>query len=214
MTTEYDTMTEPHPDRRIIRSGPAPRAQRGVALIIGLVLLAIMSMLGISMMSATSLETMMAGGTRELSIAFQAAEAALRDAEFVIENKPAESSPFYDSGSFDDTVTGEMSKKTPEPDFFDYGTWVAVDGGGHTVQSIEYPSTYPEMPAYGQPRYIIRHVGYIVKGVVGQDIEQGGYEDKRRKPKIATFRATARGTSRDGSGVTVLQSYYGKQFAE
>ena len=57
------------------------RPQRGTALIIAMLFLVILGMLGVTTMTATTLEERMAGNTRDRDIAMQAAEAALRDAE-------------------------------------------------------------------------------------------------------------------------------------
>lgn len=54
--------------------------QRGAVLIIALLFLTILTILGVTAMTATTFEERMAGNTRDLSLAFQAADAALRDA--------------------------------------------------------------------------------------------------------------------------------------
>lgn len=55
--------------------------QRGVALIFALVFLLMLTLIGVTASKVTSLEERMAGNTRERDLAFEAAEAALRDAE-------------------------------------------------------------------------------------------------------------------------------------
>ena len=55
--------------------------QRGVALMIALVVLLVLSMIGISGMQGTILEERMAGNMYDRNLAFQAAEAALRAGE-------------------------------------------------------------------------------------------------------------------------------------
>lgn len=57
------------------------RAQRGAVLIISLMFLVVLTLLAITSMSGTALEERMAGQYRDLNLAFQAAEAGLRDAE-------------------------------------------------------------------------------------------------------------------------------------
>lgn len=54
--------------------------QRGAVLIVALLFLVMLTMLGITAMTGTTMEERMAGNARDNSIAFQAAEAALRDA--------------------------------------------------------------------------------------------------------------------------------------
>jgi type IV pilus assembly protein PilX len=65
-----DTHMKPHSRNR----------QRGAVLVIALLFLTILTILGVTAMTATTFEEKMAGHTRDAGIAFQAAEAALRDA--------------------------------------------------------------------------------------------------------------------------------------
>ena len=55
--------------------------QRGSALILSLVFLVIMTLIAVSAMRDTTLQERMAGNLRDRSLAFQAAEASLRDGE-------------------------------------------------------------------------------------------------------------------------------------
>ncbi len=57
------------------------RSQSGVALVVSLLLLLIVTLIGVSGMQTTVLEEKMAGNFKDKNIAFQAAEAALREAE-------------------------------------------------------------------------------------------------------------------------------------
>src|SRR5688572_33183181 len=54
--------------------------ERGAVLIVALLFLVMLTMLGITAMTGTTMEERMAGNARDNSVAFQAAEAALRDA--------------------------------------------------------------------------------------------------------------------------------------
>ena len=58
-----------------------PHSQRGAALLISLILLLVMSLIGVTAMQSATLQERMAGNTRDRHLAFQAAEAALREAE-------------------------------------------------------------------------------------------------------------------------------------
>jgi type IV pilus assembly protein PilX len=60
--------------------------QRGSALIVSLIFLVILTLLGITAASVTSQEERMAGNTRDRDLAFEAAEAAMRDAELRLPN--------------------------------------------------------------------------------------------------------------------------------
>ncbi|MCC7487848.1 MAG: hypothetical protein IT529_23000 [Burkholderiales bacterium] len=60
---------------------PVNRAgQKGAVLVIALLFLTILTILGVTAMTATTFEERLAGNARDSGVAFQAAEAALRDA--------------------------------------------------------------------------------------------------------------------------------------
>ena len=60
---------------------PAMKKQNGVALLVALMFLIVLTLLGLAAMRGTTLDERMAGGTRDYNLALQAAEATLRDAE-------------------------------------------------------------------------------------------------------------------------------------
>lgn len=66
-----------------------PRTQQGIALIVVLILLLVMSLLAIVSLRATLMEERMSANMADRSMSFQAAEAALRQGEQVAANKPA-----------------------------------------------------------------------------------------------------------------------------
>ncbi len=59
--------------------------QRGVVLVTGLIFLVMMTLLGVTAMQTTMLEEKMAGNLRDEILAFQAAEAALREGEMFLQ---------------------------------------------------------------------------------------------------------------------------------
>lgn len=60
------------------------RRQRGVALVVVLILLLVMTLLGLASMRGTLLEERMSGNMFDRGLAFQAAEAALREGEALL----------------------------------------------------------------------------------------------------------------------------------
>ncbi len=69
---------------RIRASIRPPRRQRGVALIVALVLLLVVTIIGLASMRGTGLQERMSANMYDRSLAFQRAEAALRAAELAI----------------------------------------------------------------------------------------------------------------------------------
>lgn len=68
-------------------------SQQGVALVISLILLVVMTLLGITAIRSVTMEEQMSGHAYDRSLAFQATESALRSAELLVESvKPTPSS--------------------------------------------------------------------------------------------------------------------------
>jgi len=71
-----------------IPSFPRRGRQHGAALVVVLILLLVMTWMGVSSMRGTAMGERMSAGIYDRSIAFQAAEAALREGEALIQTKP------------------------------------------------------------------------------------------------------------------------------
>lgn len=69
-------------------SRPAPLRERGAILVSALLMLLVLTVIGVSVMQITRMQERMAGNTRDLNLAFQGAEAGLRDAELFLWNTP------------------------------------------------------------------------------------------------------------------------------
>lgn len=64
-----------------MRSATNLSRQSGAILVVSLLLLLVMTLLGLTAMQVTRMEERMAGNARDIDLAFQSAEAGLRDAE-------------------------------------------------------------------------------------------------------------------------------------
>lgn len=62
--------------------------ERGAVLIVALLFLVMLTLLGVTAMTSSTMEERMAGNARDNSVAFQAAEAALRDAKRDLDSYP------------------------------------------------------------------------------------------------------------------------------
>lgn len=68
-------------------SGRIPNHQQGVSLLVVLILLIVMSVLGIAVLRSSAMQERMSANMRDRSLAFQAAETALRYAQDEVLNK-------------------------------------------------------------------------------------------------------------------------------
>lgn len=74
-----------------------PEKQKGIVLIMVLSLLLALTILGVSSMSTSTLETRMANNFQDRNVAFQAAEAALREGERLVESRNFDGTEFSNS---------------------------------------------------------------------------------------------------------------------
>lgn len=162
-------------------------AQKGSVLIVSLIILLVLTMIGVTAMGTSSLEEKMAGNSRDRELAFQAAEAALTDAQTFLEGIVA-------TGGF--TNVGGLYALTTSPDIQATSTWNATN-------SRAYSATLPNIAT--QPRYIIE-LRPTTGGSETIDLNDPGNSAQA----ITMFRITARGTGGTNTAVVILQAFYGK----
>lgn len=142
-----------------------PEGQRGAALVIGLLMLTLTTIISLSAMQTHMLDERMAGHFKEINLAFQAAEAALRDAEADIQNSPfrvAGLTGFDTSCSYGlcDATTGlrqVWSLPSTEANGVRIGTFTgAAEIGGLSCQPRYWIEGLRVLPA-GSPSWKVRY---------------------------------------------------------
>lgn len=181
------------PSSNLLSSAPsfAPRAQRGAALVVSLIILLIMTLLGVSSMQNTTLEERMAGNMRDQNLAFQSAEAALIEGETFLKNTLL----IVTDG------TAGLHAKNAAPDVFDMDTWT---NDAKSVSASVYLND--EQSA----RWFIEKIGDVSKST-GKDktFDPGGNNTKGGD--ITGYRVVAIGRGASGSAQSIVSSYYGKK---
>jgi len=175
----------------------APDRERGVALATVLILLLVMTLLGLAAMRGTVLEERMTSGQMDRSMAFQAAEAALREGESLAAGKPV----LPAAGCSNGVCT------PPDPDVeSDTKRWLAAgfwaDGSKTWREATVKIGNFT-----AKPRYIVELMaanvppsGSCTTSVdVSPDAECSGTESR--------YRVTARAVGNGGAEV-ILQSIY------
>lgn len=165
--------------------------QKGAALIVSMIMLIVLTLIGLTAMGTSSLQERMAGNSRDLSLAFQAAEAALRDAE-----------TYYDTTvvSLGSAFSGDNTGLYPQnslPDPFDSGTW---------ANSLVFSGTVDNVAE--QPRYIIELIGPISAGAASEELNIGGYGESSGGGNLTAVRVTSRGVGSTPDTAVVLQTYF------
>jgi type IV pilus assembly protein PilX len=172
-----------------------PARQRGVTLVIALLLLLAVTLLGLASMRGTGMQERMSANMYDRAIAFQAAESSLREAETLLATGAA--------GPFDGTVGGLYAKPTPGGDTFlnrweDPATvwatatvwWEAADAETHAK-------------AAGVPQYLIEHLGLWPSTPDCDSVTTIASDCLRPR-----FRITARSAPVAGRPVVLLQTTY------
>ncbi|WP_418648733.1 pilus assembly PilX family protein [Thauera butanivorans] len=113
----------------------APDRQRGAALIIGLIMLLILTLLGVTAISNVTLQERMSGSLMDRNLAFQAAEMALRRAEDHV-NKKNNANLDVETG----TAVYDLNTDTPQPAPSDIDAW---DDGYLSAPAIDGISSAP-----------------------------------------------------------------------
>jgi Tfp pilus assembly protein PilX len=125
--------------RHIPMKNPAfPKQQRGIALVVGLVILVILALLGTTAYSVATQEERMAGNARDHARAFQSAEFALRECEKVV----LAQQPVFDltgttnKGMYLANVNGYWVGDTVDPNAWNAVTLQNVYGGSAPPRCI------------------------------------------------------------------------------
>ena len=162
--------------------------QQGVALLMAMLFLVIITLIGIASMTGTTLEERMARNYRETNIAFQAAEAALRDAETDMTGGAGVTrAPLISPADFAAiaagtcSATGECTPATSAPQVWDwngttssmlentntsvrYGTYTGKSNFLFPISAQNTETGYvgvllPSMGVAKQPRYVVEYLG-------------------------------------------------------
>ncbi len=172
---------------------PAGSGQRGAILVTSMLLLIVLTVLGIAVMRMTNMQERMAGNTRDLNVALQSAEAALRDGEDRL--SPARLPVKIRATSYPGCVFCEVNASLPV-DATQYDWSTAQEYGAAGVQDI---------PGVAQdPRYLIADLGYVPDSLVQ------GFNDTATGRDF--YQVTARSTGASGQANTVLQTTFPRRF--
>ena len=129
----------------IARTSYSQRNQQGVALVMALAFLLILTIIGVTAMTTSSLQEKMAGNAQDRNMAFQAAESALRVAEnFLFVTAPGALPNFsLDTGGYYDATP------VPSPRWWEVVDWTDCGGAAQCLPADTI------VGVKSQPRYII-----------------------------------------------------------
>jgi type IV pilus assembly protein PilX len=210
---------------RVTRAGL--KSQEGVVLIIALLFLILLTVIAISSSNLATVEERMARNSRDYNVAFQAAEAALRDAESDIRSDGlAPVTPQRISGSTGFTAactnglcgTSTGAELSPRPwentgnyladavRSVGYGEQTGANPLAASNQSTETPTRTPPKVKVGgvsrQPRYLIEA---LIDKTPGLSTQGAGYG---KNPNKYVYRTTAIGFGTQAGTQSIVQGMY------
>ena len=171
--------------------------QRGVSLVVVLLLLMVMTILGVTAVRTSNMQEKMSGNERDRGLAFEAAEAALRDAERDIRGNISAASPFAVD------CTG--------------GLCLPPAGGASVATSVNWESAVPReygtaSGAGAYPVAVARTPRYVVELLPDMPAPPGETLNMRATVGGGTpFRITATGWGRKATTQVQLQVVYVKR---
>lgn len=164
-------------------------------MVIALIAVLLLSLIGTTAMRSSTIQEKISGNMRDQDVAFQAAEAALHDAEEFIESLTT-------LALFNNTQGLYTTGNAPSV----YSNWPAdaraFDGG--TFGAIGKVAS--------EPRYIIEIRGTVDESVNTSINLSGGYGVSSGAGDIFVFKIHSRGTGLSDTSQVVLRSNYAKRF--
>lgn len=136
--------------------------QRGAVLIVSLILLLVMTILALSGSQVVRLQERMTGNLRDTDLAFQGAEAALRDAEQYIEDLTAWPATVCTSSATTGCMMFEIGVLRPTA-AFDLKTQARQSGGWWSTHAREYRTAATnDLPGINlDPKYVIERAAQV-----------------------------------------------------
>lgn len=167
--------------------------QRGAILVTSMLLLLVLTVMGVVIMRMTNMQERMAGNTRDLGLAFQGAEAALREGEIWLRARSVEPPS---TATLPCTVCQQFgaggAPVLPVDIEAQTSTWWNTNGQA-VAGAMNQLST--------QPRYVIEEAGFVRDSLL---IEETGGRN--------FYRVTGQSTGGSGFASTVLQTTYARRF--
>lgn len=177
---------------------PISYKQSGMALMVSLIFLVLLTLLAVSAMHGTILQERMAGNTRDRMLAFQAAEAALRVAENTLGN----------SGLPSGTGVYMVPGTSPAATFTFTQQWDPAYSGTHydwANNAATLASGSVGTNVAFQPQYVIERLTITPPAACSSS---GGSTSFPIPPGKGFFRITSRGVGATTNASVILQEIY------
>lgn len=175
--------------------------QKGVALIVSLLVLLVLTLIGVTGIVVSVLEERMSGNQRDRNLAFSAAESALKAAELSLDAT-------FDSvalPAFNCSTKDGATKCPLYEDVTDKDIWVDNDLVTEYTGDLSNSS---KVKLKEPPKYVIELLPLDGNSIEAFGMAISGDGQKVSYGKFCYFRITARGIGANSSTVAIVQSIY------
>ena len=160
-----------------------------------LIFLVLLTLLGVSAMQTATMEERMAGNMRNENLAFQAAEAALRDAEDLLGGAAPPTTFNGTGGLYDQLASAWPGRDSPRG----WAGWTATDAPYLTYRADRNSADTSIAGVAEAPRYVIERL---------PPVNVSASLDPTKVDIRTVFRITARGVGGTANAVVILQSTF------
>lgn len=178
---------------------PGNQRQRGAVLVIGLIMVLLITIIGLSAVRSSGLQESMAGNMRDRNIAFQASESALREGEEILAPTNVNLPDFNGT----DGLHPDLSLTPANSVWY----FASADWMSNKVKKI---SNLPSVA--DQPVYLIEE---LIEDVGSGPAAEGsgfGVGDRQITGDLPPYRVSSRGVGATTDTEVILQSTYRRRF--
>lgn len=173
------------------------KQQRGAVLLVGLIMLLLLTIIGMASIRGSDLQERMAGNMRDRSLAFDAAETALRRGEDTVSGLAGLTLPAINTAGYYEDLNKTTNNALPDrPTIWDKTVW-GTSGKALTAGTLAGVGE--------QPRFIVEKVLVTVST---KSLGSGVDFTSDTGSVGEFFRVTARGTGGTADAEVVLQSSF------
>jgi len=168
--------------------------QRGAVLVTSMLMLLVLTIIGVTVMQMSRMQERMAGNTRDMNLAFQGAEAALRAGEQMILSQVTQPTPCATAGCEVWVLDPIRQVETEDMEWWETNSLTVGTDDAKELDTLS-----------AAPMYVTEELGFVRT--------DGGVEAGLEVPVGRDFyRVTARSTGGSGEADTVLQSTYTRKY--
>lgn len=176
------------------------RREAGAVLVVGLVMVLLISIIGISAIRGSNLQESMAGNIRERNLAFQSAESALRVGESLVSDQSSRPVMTNSGGLYSDTYVMPTTSILT----FTEANWKEAARVKIASLNLQHVSH--------EPTYVIEELNPDIGIGAAMEGSAIDLEGMQNTGDITPYRITARGFGASENAIKTLQTTYNRRY--